>query len=261
MNIHKPFLCVATGLALLAGCASEPRQSATLNDAQAVYEDIRNDPAVARSAATQLRNARKNLDQAYNLLADDADMAEVDQAAYLALRQAEIAQQQGIRAELEGEVARAEERRKQLELDNRKAEAEALRQQMAAMQAEQTERGMVLTLGDVLFDVGKADLKPAAERTISRLADFMARYPARRVLIEGHTDSTGDADFNQSLSENRANSVRDALVANNVARSRIDTEGFGEAYPKASNDNASGRQQNRRVEIVISDDQGSVQTR
>lgn len=262
MKNHNLIACVATGaVVLLAGCASAPPQSATYNQAQALYDQIRNDPAVARSGATQLRSASKNLEDAGNLLADDADMMEIEQSAYLALRHAEIAQQQGLRSELEAQVAQAEERRNQLELASRTAEAEALRQQMAAMQAEQTERGMVLTLGDVLFDVGKADLKPAAERTITRLADFMSQYPERRVLIEGYTDSTGDEGFNQKLSEDRANSVRDALATNNIARNRIDTMGYGESYPKATNDTSSGRQQNRRVEIVISDEQGNIPTR
>lgn len=262
MKNDNLFVGLATGaVVLLAGCASEPPQNAMLNDAQALYDEIRNDPAVARSGATQLRSASKNLEEARALLADDADMAAVEDAAYLAQRHAQIAQQQGIRSELEAEIARAEQRRKQLELESRTAEAEALRQQMAAMQAEQTERGMVLTLGDVLFDVGKADLKPAAERTIARLADFMAQYPERRVLIEGYTDSTGDEGFNQRLSEDRANSVRDALAADGIPRNRIDTQGYGESYPKASNDTASGRQQNRRVEIVISDEQGNIQAR
>ncbi|MDV2078137.1 OmpA family protein [Marinobacter xestospongiae] len=262
-------------LVLLTGCAGAPKQNPVVDEAQILYDQINNDPAVARSASTQLRSARKNLEEAQALLEDDADTSSVEHRAYLALRHAEIAREQGLRSELEAEVANAEERRKQLELQRKELElakkqselqrsaeeAEALRRRMEAMQAEQTERGMVLTLGDVLFDVGKADLKPAAERTIDRLAEFMRAYPERRVLIEGYTDSTGDEGFNQRLSENRAGSVRDALAANGVSPGRIDTRGFGEAYPKASNDNASGRQQNRRVEIVISDEQGNIQTR
>ncbi|MDX1457294.1 MAG: OmpA family protein [Marinobacter sp.] len=260
---NYPFVAGMTlGLAVvLSGCASDPKQNAMLTEAQMVYDEIKEDPSVARSGATQLRSASKKLEEAKALMADDADLLMIEHTAYLAKRHAEIAREQGLRSELETEVTTAEERRKQLELQQRTAEADALRRQMEAMQAQQTERGMVLTLGDVLFDVGKADLKPAAERTIGRLAQFMLEYPERRVLIEGYTDSTGDDAFNQSLSLQRANSVRDALAAMGVASSRIDTRGYGESYPVASNSTTGGRQQNRRVEIVISDETGAIDSR
>ncbi len=262
MRKHPFVTGLTLGLSLaLAGCAGDPKQNALLTEAQMVYDEIKDDPSVARSAATQLRSASKKLEEAKALLADDADDPAVDHAAYLAKRHGEIAREQGRRSQFEAEVTTAEERRKQLELQQRTAEADALRQQMEAMQAQQTERGMVLTLGDVLFDVGKADLKPAAERTISRLAQFMLEYPARRVLIEGYTDSTGDDAFNQMLSLQRANSVRDALVVQGVTGNRIDTRGYGESYPVANNDSAAGRQQNRRVEIVISDESGNIDSR
>ena len=116
----------------------------------------------------------------------------------------------------------------------------------------------MVTLGDVLFDTGKATLKPGAYATIDRLATVLKEDAARKVLIEGHTDSVGSDEYNQSLSERRAASVQAALFERGVAASQISTVGKGEATPVASNDDAGGRQQNRRVELVFQDDRSRV---
>lgn len=136
-----------------------------------------------------------------------------------------------------------------------------LEQQLRDLQAARTERGLVMTLGDILFTTGKAELTSGAYDRVDRLAQFMQRYPARTVKIEGHTDSTGNADGNLRLSESRAQAVRDALTARGVNPSRIAALGYGEAQPVASNGSDAGRQQNRRVDIVISDDGAIAQTR
>lgn len=262
MKIRTLSTVMAAGLStLMVGCASAPEQNAKVEEARQAYNSISGDPYVARSAATQLRNAKTELDRAEALLEDDADISQVEHVAYLANRHAQIAEQQGLRAKLQEEISTAEERRQQLMLEMSTSETEALRAEMEALQAEQTERGMVLTLGDVLFDLNKADLKPAGMRTVQRLSDFMMEYGDRRVRVEGYTDSTGSESYNQDLSERRAMAVRDALTAEGIARSRIEVMGYGEAYPVASNDTSAGRQQNRRVEIVISDENGVIQTR
>ncbi|MAZ05118.1 OmpA family protein [Marinobacter sp. SS8-8] len=255
-------------LALVTGCASTPRQNAGIDEARAAYTEIERDPNVARSGAAQLRQAKIELDRAQALLNEGADVNRVEHAAYLAKRHAEIAMQQGKRADLEEEVSSAEERRKQLmlqmkskEANEARMEAEALRAEMAALKAEKTERGMVLTLGDVLFDLNKADLKASGKRTVERLADFMKQYQERRVRIEGYTDSTGSAEYNQGLSERRAKSVQSELLDQGISGNRIEVEGYGEAYPAATNDTSAGRQQNRRVEIVISDESGIINAR
>lgn len=126
-----------------------------------------------------------------------------------------------------------------------------LQQEMQQLQAQQTERGMVLTLGDVLFDTGRAELKPGAFATLDRLATFLRDNPERRLDIEGHTDSVGSDSLNLALSQQRAESVRAALVQRGVDGARIATKGLGKAVPVASNATAEGRQRNRRVEIVI----------
>lgn len=132
------------------------------------------------------------------------------------------------------------------------AKADRLQSQLSALEAKQTERGMVLTLGDVLFDTGQAELKPGAFSTIDRLATFMRENPERTLAVEGYTDSVGGEAYNLSLSQRRADAVRAALLARGVDGARITTSGLGKASPVASNDTASGRQRNRRVEIVIS---------
>ena len=132
--------------------------------------------------------------------------------------------------------------------------ARNLERELADLQARETDRGLVLTLGDVLFDTGQATLKPGAMTTIDRLAQFMGDYPERAVRIEGHTDAMGSDETNQQLSELRALAVRSELLARGVDAARITTVGYGEARPVASNDTSAGRQQNRRIEVVVADD-------
>jgi len=276
MNKRYTTLGMAVSVSILvAGCASTPQNNQMVDEAKAAYEEIRTDPNIARSGDRQLRSARDQLARAESLVKDGASTAEIEHAAYLASRHAQIASEQGERAELQEQITSAEERRKELQLQMRSSEAQTaqqeaqtaqqeaaeLRRQMEAMQAEQTDRGMVLTLGDVLFDLNQAELKSAGEATVGRLADFMAEYEDRRVRVEGYTDSTGEESYNQSLSKRRAEAVQDALTDRGVDRSRIEVQGFGEQYPVATNDTAGGRQQNRRVEIVISDADGNIKTR
>jgi outer membrane protein OmpA-like peptidoglycan-associated protein len=121
--------------------------------------------------------------------------------------------------------------------------------------ARDGERGLVLTLGDVVFDAGKASLQPSAMTAIDRLAQLMTVYPERSVRIEGHTDSAGDDAHNQALSERRALAVRDALLARGVDAKRVEAVGYGETRPIADNGTAGGRQKNRRIEMVLSDEQ------
>ncbi|NVO06660.1 MAG: OmpA family protein [Rhodoferax sp.] len=141
------------------------------------------------------------------------------------------------------------------------ANAAQLQARLSELDAKKTERGMVVTIGDLLFDNNSATLKPGAEQSVQRLGAFLKAYPARTALIEGYTDSVGSADSNQSLSERRASSVRVALLAVGVASDRLVTRGYGEGYPVGSNQSADGRLSNRREEIILSDDVGRTQAR
>jgi outer membrane protein OmpA-like peptidoglycan-associated protein len=133
--------------------------------------------------------------------------------------------------------------------------------QLNELNAKKTERGQVITLGDVLFSSNKAHLKSGGTRNVQKLADFLKQYPQNKVLIEGYTDSTGSESLNQKLSDRRANTVRTELIGMGISSDRVITFGYGERYPVASNDTATSRQLNRRVEIIISDDKGNIAPR
>jgi outer membrane protein OmpA-like peptidoglycan-associated protein len=163
-------------------------------------------------------------------------------------------------------VARADSAEQKLAADQSRADADAaraaaltsqqqsadLQRQIDEMHAKVTDRGVVLTLGDVLFTSGQADLKTAATGNLDKLVGFLNKYPDRTVVVEGHTDSVGTEDYNQGLSERRADSVKSYLVQQGVGRTRLTSLGKGKNDPIAGNDSSSGRQQNRRVEVVIS---------
>jgi len=127
-----------------------------------------------------------------------------------------------------------------------------LQRQLEILQARPTDRGLVLTLGDTLFATGKSELKSGATVNLDRLTAFMNEYPQRTAAIEGYTDSMGSEEMNQSLSQRRADAVKGYLVGQGVSSARLSTSGRGESSPVADNESAAGRQQNRRVEIVIS---------
>jgi outer membrane protein OmpA-like peptidoglycan-associated protein len=136
-----------------------------------------------------------------------------------------------------------------------------LQEQVRELEARQTQRGWVITLGsDLLFDVGRATLKPGGRRALDNLARIMRNEPERTILIEGFTDDRGPEEANRRLSERRARAVRSALVQRGVAARRIEARGLGEAYPVASNANPAGRQLNRRVEILIGEHVGRAAT-
>jgi outer membrane protein OmpA-like peptidoglycan-associated protein len=137
-------------------------------------------------------------------------------------------------------------------------QAANLQSEVDALKATQTSRGIVLTLGDVLFDTGKSELKPGASRKLDQLAQFLNDHPDRRVEIDGFTDSVGTDAYNEELSQNRADSVRAALLARGIDGTRITTQGFGKEYPVASNTDSGGRQLNRRVEVVIGSNGGTA---
>jgi outer membrane protein OmpA-like peptidoglycan-associated protein len=137
-----------------------------------------------------------------------------------------------------------------------RAEAAEMQKSLEELQAKQTERGMVLTLSDVLFDTGAATLKPGADLAMDRVAAFMTENPTTRVIIEGHTDSRGSDSYNEELSRRRADAVKAALATRGVTGDRIDAVGRGEGFPVASNESRAGQQQNRRVEIIFSDQSG-----
>ena len=138
---------------------------------------------------------------------------------------------------------------------------DALKQQLADLQAQQTERGMLVTLGDVLFEFNRAEIKPGAQASLRKLADFLAQHPSRQILIEGHTDSVGSAAANNLLSRRRADAVDTALMSMGLANSRTTPIGYGEDYPIADNATDTNRALNRRVEVYIAENDQPVKQR
>lgn len=173
------------------------------------------------------------------------------EARQLAEEQAKAAEM----ARLEAEKIKKEAAEKAMAAEKLRQEAELakanLPKEFAELNAKQTDRGIVLTLGNFLFETGKAELQPGALRAIEKVTNFLIRNPNRSVLIEGHTDSTGSDDDNLALSELRADIVRRALIDDQITTERIFIKGYGKQFPIASNDTPKGRRQNRRVEIII----------
>ncbi|MFA6311662.1 MAG: OmpA family protein [Sterolibacterium sp.] len=215
-------------------------------------EVVKQKTAEASVATASKERDQIRLDQRTNEANQaNANAEQSKMAAHMALNQAAAAQ----RKTRDAQDAAADAQRATLEAQTRAAQLEA---QLADMAAKQTERGMVITLGDVLFGTDMARLNPEGMRTAQKLADFLQQYPQRTVLVEGFTDSTGTSPHNQELSERRATAVRSTLLELGVSRERIAIRGYGESFPVASNNTAESRQLNRRVEIVLSDVGGKV---
>lgn len=138
---------------------------------------------------------------------------------------------------------------------------EAQLRELEALNARKTERGIVVTLGDMLFNTGQSQLQPGGTRSVTQLGQYLVRHPQQRVSIEGHTDSVGSRASNQALSDRRARAVMSALVAMGVPAERLSTVGHGQDLPVAGNDSAGGRQMNRRVEVVFAPGAGEVARR
>jgi len=285
--LYGSFPFLISGL-LLFGCAQKTLPPA-LEEARSAVQTARADPSVSRNASLELEKAERALNRGEELFQQNGDTVSIEHQAYLARQHAAIAQEIGDRRTAEATIEKASAERSKALAEARTAEAEYAREQtasareqtatareqtasareraekleaeLAELQAVPQERGLVVTLGDVVFDVNKAQLKSGGLRTIDKLAAFLERYPDRRVTIEGFTDSTGSAEYNQALSERRAQSVRDALVQKGIDPARVDTQGYGEEFPKASNETAAGRQLNRRVEVVISNGNHAVPAR
>jgi outer membrane protein OmpA-like peptidoglycan-associated protein len=240
----------------LAACSSQP--NVNLEQARTNFSGLQADPQANKVAALETKDASDWLDKADQAYRNKENEKKVDQLAYLTNQRVEVAKQTVNLRTAEAELKDAAGQRAQARLDARDAQ---IKQLQASLNAKQTERGTLVTFGDVLFDLNKADLKPSGLVNVNKLAEFLQQTPDRKVIIEGYTDSSGSASYNQSLSERRANSVRMALVKMGVGPERIVVQGYGKEYPVADNTSNSGRAQNRRVEVTISNDNQPVAPR
>lgn len=214
---------------------------------------MRADQEVAASGVERNRILMEARSREAEKSAAEAEKARVQ--AEKARVQADQARQQAEQARMQAEKDRQLAEEQLAAAEAAKAKVAKLQSQLAELEAKQTERGMVLTLGDVLFDTGRAELKSGAFSTIDRLSVFMRENPERTLSIEGYTDAVGSDTYNLNLSQRRADAVRAALAYRGIDGGRISAKGFGKANPVASNATAEGRQRNRRVEIVISNTQ------
>ncbi|MDO8448134.1 MAG: OmpA family protein [Rhodoferax sp.] len=220
--------------------------------------------AKQKSAEAEVANAGKLRDQMrLDQRTREADLATTRaQQSRLAAQAAKVeavdAQRQAQLAQGQAQLAQGQAAEAQRKTQEAQARATQLEAQLADLAAKKTERGIVITLGDVLFGTDLARLNAQGMSTAQKLADVMQQNPRRTVLVEGFTDSTGTAAHNQDLSERRAGAVQSALLDLGIARERVAVRGYGQSYPVASNDRAETRQLNRRVEIVLSDDSGRV---
>ena len=158
------------------------------------------------------------------------------------------------RAASQADLDRAAKEKAQAEAEKAELRAQLLRQFNAILQTRDTARGLIVNMSDVLFDTAKYSLRPLAREKLAKVAGIVSGHPGLRLDVEGHTDSVGGDDYNQQLSEQRGAAVRDYLTQQGMPASSVTTKGFGKTQPVASNDTAKGRQQNRRVELVISGD-------
>lgn len=271
MNRIQSLFLAAAVTATLAACASAPKTVPELETARAIVPQVESSPR-AGVAAQQIAEARKSLDRANKLADTGGKLEDISFESNIAAKNAQIANEKILTAQAreeidKGEAARqavlleARERENQRraqqaqmsaeEADLAKQKAADLEKQLADLKGKQTDRGLVITLGDVLFDTGLSTLKPGAYATVDRLASALKDSPQRKVVIEGHTDSVGSDEYNQELSQRRAQAVQTALLQRGVNSDQITAYGKGETFPVASNENAAGRQQNRRVELVF----------
>jgi outer membrane protein OmpA-like peptidoglycan-associated protein len=288
---YRSMLGAAVAAALLAGCASTPMKPAGSADVRAKLVALQSNTLLANGAPVALKDAEAAVILAETPQKDVALAAhrvyiadrKVDTAR--ALAETHVAEQERLVLTAKGEKARLDARTHEADLaksdaqvaraenaeqkliagqarDNADAaqlaantshlQALDLQHQLEILQARPTDRGLVLTLGDTLFATGKSELKPGATVNLDRLTAFMTEYPKRTAAIEGYTDSMGSEEMNQSLSQRRADAVKGYLVAQGVNSARLSASGRGENSPVADNESPAGRQQNRRVEVVIS---------
>lgn len=261
------------GFSVLAGCAAP--KNAMLADAHNSYNNAASNPQVTTLAPLELKDADDSLSKADYALKNGESTEKVNHLSYLAKQKVALAQETAKRKTAELAVTNAAANRNIVRLEARTAEADAAsakserdreliaqqEMQLTELSAKKTKRGMVITLGDVVFDTNKAQLKSSGVNSVDKLAGFLKKYPQHKVLIEGYTDSRGSNELNQKLSEHRANAVRQSLNNMGISNERISTQGYGEAFPIAGNDTAANRQMNRRVEIILSDESGNISSR
>lgn len=242
-------------IGVLSACASPMVTSERQSQLRNKLTALQSDPVLSKYAPQAMQEAEAAVLKVEQAQASTQITMHND---FVAHRKIEIAQAKAREAYMLEQQRAMSDNTADARLASRTAEADdanrraaALKAELAALNAKPSPRGMVITLSDVLFASGQANLSPGADANLGRLFDFMTNNPDRKVVIEGHTDSVGSAESNMILSRNRAQAVHSYLSNRGIAASRLSMEGMGESSPVASNSNASGKQLNRRVEVTV----------
>lgn len=268
-NLRKTLVATTIASVLLAACAAAPLKPDGAAEARNELTQLQSDPNLGSRAPLAMKEADIAVSVAEQPQADRelgayrVYLAERKVATARALAETRFAEDQRAAISARREKARLDARTHEANVaENQVAtdriaaasseqDAAEMQRQIDALQAKVTDRGLVLTLGDVLFESGRADLRAGADSKLNKLVAFLNKYPDRVVTIEGYTDSVGSEDYNQALSQRRADSVRSYLLREGIESGRISASGMGENNPVAGNDSALGRQQNRRVAVII----------
>lgn len=213
--------------------AEQPEKNKTLAMHRVYMADRKVDIAIALAQSRLLEDQREDLKAQRELAQLDSRTREADRARNSARTASEAA------------------KLAQSEMMDAKQHSAELEKQLIELNAEKTDRGMVLTLGDMLFETGRSELKSGTISNLDKLSSFLHQYQDRELVIEGYTDSVGSEIYNISLSQQRAEAVKTYLVKKGISTNRMSTSGKGETMPVASNESSDGRRQNRRVEIVL----------
>jgi outer membrane protein OmpA-like peptidoglycan-associated protein len=240
-------------------------QRAAEAEAQAIKEQAEKDAEARRQSLTEQAERERVAAEEATVAKQKADVEYAGAEArkkvimeQLAAKQAaEAAVQKAAEAKPNAEVEQAAAQGRKEAQEQHESEKQALRVRLLAnfnrvLPTTDTPRGLVVDMGDVLFDTGQSDLRPQGREALAKLSGIVLNYPSLRLKIEGHTDNAGSAEFNQALSEHRASAVRDYLVGQGLDASSVSAQGLGEQNPVSDNLTSEGREKNRRVEIILS---------
>jgi outer membrane protein OmpA-like peptidoglycan-associated protein len=231
-----------------ASSDAQAQSQAQADNAIRQKDQAQSDAAIAQAARSQAESDTQNAQAAKAQAESDAANARADAAA----AQSATAQAQADAEQSRLAAQQAQQGEQQAESDKAAMRTRLSVQLNAILQTRDSARGLIVSMSDVLFDTGKYSLKPGAREKLAKVAGILLAYPGLDIAVGGYTDNVGGDEMNQTLSENRAGSVRDYLVKEGVATNSVSSRGFGNSLPVASNDNSSGRQQNRRVELLVS---------
>lgn len=235
---------------VLAACQSSTEKDPAVDQLRQSLTSLQSDSRLASLAEVAIGDAEKAV-RAAELAESEGKEERTAHLVYIANNKIELARALASARYEENQLQLISEKRQQAKLNAASSRAQELEQELADLKQKETERGTVFTLGDALFETNKSDLKPGAQNNFRRLAEALKQRSGRTVVVEGHTDSQGSNDYNLALSQRRADAVKNYLINYGVDASRITSIGKGEEFPVATNDTASGRQQNRRVEVII----------